>query len=289
MPVLTALAVMAGSTATSQAGPKSAPANGTTLAAYKTIDICNVPNANGNWTIYGEISVWNEGAIATVGLAIDDVVEIKVGKKFVILCNATILDPITEIAAGTTLATATVFKYACEIAPGSVSETDLIRNTANITIQNHSGNLGKAFGPSPKATWTDAFYCPEGSGDGCTFTQGFWGNKPDVIWPAPYDRAAAFYLSGQTWQEVMDTPVNVSQGYYQLAHQYIATVLNVANGASVPTGVQTTLDLALAWLTANAPGACTANGSCGTQKAWAAILDSYNNGLYPGGPAHCAE
>lgn len=80
------------------------------------------------------------------------------------------------------------------------------------------------------------------------------------MWPDPYSRDAVFY-SGQTWQQVMDTPVIVSQGYYQLAHQYIAAVLNNARGASVPTGVQTTLGLAYGWLIANDPSACTANGS----------------------------
>jgi hypothetical protein len=37
------------------------------------------------------------------------------------------------------------------------------------------------------------------------------------------------------------------------------------------------------------PSACTANASCGTQKDWAAVLDQYNNGLYPGGPGHCGD
>ena len=87
----------------------------------------------------------------------------------------------------------------------------------------------------------------------------------------------------------MDTPVNVSQGYYQLAHQYIAAVLNVANNACLPEGVQDTLELAIAWLQANAPTVCPTGGSCGTQKTWAAILDDYNNGRYIGGPEHCGD
>ena len=35
---------------------------------------------------------------------------------------------------------------------------------------------------------------------GCTYTQGYWGNKPGVVWPDPYSRDAVFFLSGQTWQ-----------------------------------------------------------------------------------------
>lgn len=121
----------------------------------------------------------------------------------------------------------------------------------------------------------------------CVRTQGYWGNKPGVVWPNPYSRTATFFLSGQTWQQVMDAPVNASTGYYQLAHQYIAAVLNQANGAAVPQGVQDVLNLAESWLGANGPSACTARGSCGDQKNWASILDTYNNGLYPGGPSHC--
>jgi hypothetical protein len=37
--------------------------------------------------------------------------------------------------------------------------------------------------------------------------------------------------------------------------------LNKANGASIPSGVQPTLDAANTWLLANTQAACTANGS----------------------------
>ena len=110
-----------------------------------------------------------------------------------------------------------------------------------------------------------------------------------MVWPAPYDRTNTFYLSGKTWQAVLDTAVSESQGYYQLAHQYIAAVLNIASGAGVPAGVQAVIDDANTWLTNYPPSACTAKGSCGIQKDLAAILDSYNRGLYPGGPLHCSE
>jgi hypothetical protein len=121
-----------------------------------------------------------------------------------------------------------------------------IRNVANVTILNHSNYAGTPYGPSPKATWTGGVPppCVQPLPGGCTYTQGYWGNKPGVVWPAPYDRNATFYLSGQTWQQALDTSVNVSQGYYQLAHQYIAAVLNEANGASVPSGVQDILNQA---------------------------------------------
>lgn len=290
--------------------------NGTTLAAYKTIDICAVDNAT--WRYSGEIAVWNEGAIDTEGFLITDWIQSKAfdaSGQFVNSIQVTNFNPLlTVIPAGTTQTTALTTKYTVD-APALVDS--YIRNSAQLTITNHSGQLGKPFGPNPKATYTGPLpppACDEGNNDGCTYTQGYWGNKPNVIWTEPYSRDATFFLATKngaciancggnpnddvyeqlpkTWQEVLDTSVNVSQGYYQLADQYIAAVLNMAkadNPAVPPAGVQTTLDLALAWLQVNAPSACTANGSCGTQKDWAKVLDDFNNGVYPGGPPHCSD
>lgn len=276
-----AAVVMAGGMAIAQKSGQ----NGTTLAGYKTLDICAVDD--NTWRYSGVITVWNSGAIDTVGFAVSDFIEYKPGNKWVKAFDVNIVYPVGfdgVIPAGTTKETATAFTYSED---GDPLE-GFIRNNALLTITNHSGQLGKAFGPNPKATYEgDVPPPPCGDNGGCTYTQGYWGNKPDVVWPAPYARGDVFFLSGQTWQEVMDTPVNVSQGYYQLAHQYVAAVLNKANGAPVPIGVQTTLDLAAAWLAANSPSACTGPGSCGLQKDWAATLDLYNNGEYPEGPGHC--
>jgi hypothetical protein len=267
-----------------QAAAAKSTNSGTTLAGYKTLDICAVDD--NTWRFSGVISVWNEGAIATVGFTINDFIENKTGTKFVKDYDVFVNAMPGEIPAGTTQTTALTFPYSIDAAPLAGT----IRNNASMTILNHSSSIGKPFGPNAKATYTGTIPPPPCNEEkGCTFTQGYWGNKPDVVWPDGFDRNATFLLSGQTWQQVLDTPVNVSQGYYQLAHQFIAAVLNQANGASVPQGVQDTLNLADAWLDANGPSACTANGSCGTQKDWAATLDLYNNGLYPDGPPHCAE
>jgi hypothetical protein len=284
--------------------------NGTTLAAYKTIDICTVDETQ--WLYSGIIALWNEGAVDTEGLAITDCIQNKTGSgQFQDVpgyCTSTFDPALTEIPAGTTQLTALTFAYSI---PGAPLTGD-IRNIAQITIMNHSGSLGTPKGPEPKATWTGGVPPPcARPPSGCTYTQGYWGSKPGVVWPAPYERTAIFFLATKngictancggnpnddvfeqlpkTWQEVLDTNVSVSQGYYQLAHQYIAAVLNIANGASVPQGVQDTLNLAQPWLAATAPSACTAGGSCGLQKDWAAILDLYNNGIYDGGPPHCSD
>lgn len=257
--------------------------NGTTLAAYKTIDICSVSSNPDIWRYSGEVSIWNQGAVDTEGLQITDFLQNKTGTDWqsgpVLLSLAG-----TVIPKGTTQLTAITFPYTWEGAalPGTV------RNVATITITNHSGSLGTPKGPEPKATFMGEIKpCENTNNGGCTYTQGYWRSKPGVIWPSPYSRTAAFYLSQQSWQQVLDTPPSASQGYYQLAHQYIAAVLNKANGASVPSGITTILDAANEWLNTHTQQACTANGSCGDQKNWAQILDDYNNGRYPNGPRHC--
>jgi hypothetical protein len=288
--------------------------NGTTLAAYKTIDICEVtpPNQDGTggiWRYSGEIAVWNQGAIDTSGFAITDCIQTKeAGGQYLDvpgLCM-TSFDPILhEIAAGTTQATADVYEYWVE---GAALDPVYIRNSAYLTILNHSGNIGTPYGPNPKATWAGGYPppCLTACG-GCTYTQGYWENHPES-WPSVFNPMGTFYLATKevciqncggspkddvyetqpaTCLDVLSTPVSESQGYYQLAHQYIAAVLNQASGACVPQGVQDTLVPAQQWLVSNDPSACTGPGSCGMQKDWAAVLDDYNNGVYPGGPLHC--
>ena len=254
--------------------------NGTTLQASKTIDVC--VNDDGSYTYSGVVSVWNEGALATQGLSIIDCVQNKVsGPVWTDNFCQQLNTSGTQIPAFTFESGATLFPYSASngLLPGD------IRNSAKVTILNHSGSIGTPTGPNPKATWTGEIGpCEEACG--CTFGQGHWSNTPGVVWPAPYDRNATFFLSGQTWQQVLDTPVG-GNAYYNLAHQYIAAVLNVANGACDPSGVEDTIDLATAWFEANTPAACTPGPSCGLQVTWAGILESYNSGTYPGGPSAC--
>lgn len=262
----------------------AAPANGTTLAGYKTIDICDI--GDGTWKYSGVISVWNAGAVWTSGLAIEDCIQFKAHDasgpfedfKCITITVSAQLPPYKSMAEATT------FPYSFDLA----AFDGYIRNSALITIMNHSGSLGTPKGPNPKATYDGPIPPPpcEGLTYGCAYTQGYWGSKPGVAWPAGYARIAGFYLSNKTWQEVLDSATK-GNGYYILAQQFIAAVLNKANGASVPDGVQTTLDLASTWFTTALPSACTAASSCGLQKDWAATLDLFNNGVYPGGPAHC--
>ncbi len=262
-------------------------ASGATLQASKTIDICLQPD--GLWRYSGEVSVWNDGLAATAGLQIYDCVQNKGnGPAFTNrYCEYLTQAGVVTIPGFASEIDGTVFPYSFEGAP----LTGTILNDALVQITNHSGKpAGTLFGPEPKATYAGTVPPPACRVEEpqCTYSQGYWESKPGVIWPSPLDRDSAFFISGQTWNTVATTPPG-GNGYYILAKQYIAAVLNAANGANVPSGVQDILNLAGDWFTSNAPSKCSTGGSCGLQTTWGTILETYNLGTYPGSPGHCGD
>ena len=87
----------------------------------------------------------------------------------------------------------------------------------------------------------------EEDGEGCSLTQGYWKTH-SAYGPAPYDATwaqigedADFYLSGQSYYDVLWTQPKKGNAYYILAHQFIAAELNVLNGTSVPSQVAAAL------------------------------------------------
>ena len=138
-----------------------------------------------------------------------------------------------------------------------------------------SGNAGHEFGTV--VTFYNRVLPPPPVG--CTFTQGYWKNHTNV-WPAPYSPGAPFFGSGQTWLQNFNTPPK-GNAYYNLSHQYMAAVLNGANGASAPAAVQAAIATSTAYF--NNP-----SGSTLTRQDLIDLsdtLDNYNNGL--GGVPHC--
>ncbi len=260
-----------------QAGGKS----GTTLAASKTLDICAVDVFT--WRYSGVISVWNEGAVDTQGLGIHDDLQNKPlgATQWGNFYPFDVPNP-GVIPKYTPTELATTYPYSYDLP----SEDGDIRNVASITILNHSGSIGTAKGPQPKATWLGGTPPACAPALGCTLTRGYWHVKPDVTWPAHYNRTDPFYLSGTTWDGIFEVQPHGNQ-YYILAVQYIAAKLNEANGAYVPTGIKDILGQSDNFFVNTLPSACGPGGSCGLDATWAGILDVYNNGHYPEGPPHC--
>ena len=131
---------------------------------------------------------------------------------------------------------------------------------------------------------------------GCTLTQGYWKTH-SKYGPAPYDDAWAlllpngedttFYLSGQSYYDVLWTNPRGGNAYYILAHQFIAAVLNRLNGASTTPAVNDALAWAADFFNTYTPSSTLSKSFRSTALNNAFVLDMYNNGFT--GPGHCSD
>jgi len=137
---------------------------------------------------------------------------------------------------------------------------------------------------------------------GCTLTQGYWkthndsfkgGAPTDDNWealPGGDAEETVFYLSGHTWFEVFWTAPK-GNAYYNLAHQFMAAVLNVQNGASTTPAVDSALTSADNFFETYTPTTFNNLGKKSQVRKdvlnWAGTLGSFNEGLI--GPGHCDE
>ncbi|MGI9530794.1 T9SS type A sorting domain-containing protein [Lutimonas sp.] len=139
---------------------------------------------------------------------------------------------------------------------------------------------------------------------GCTFTQGYWKNhseckrngngpKRDDTWDhigegeSP-ENSTIFFKSEQTYCDVFATqPSNKNGKYYILAHQYIATELNLYNNSD-PTDIAHIFKEASRFLEKYTPEDIRNNKNL-QEKAvkLGGTLDEYNNGKI--GPGHCDD
>jgi hypothetical protein len=120
----------------------------------------------------------------------------------------------------------------------------------------------------------------------CTFTQGYWKNHT-TVWPvSSLTLGANTYTQAQLLQ-ILGQPVQ-GNGSISLAHQLIATLVNIANGAS-PTAVQSCVNTAQSMLSAcganKIPPIGTCNLTTSSTSSTTQCLDNWNNGIT--GPGHC--
>lgn len=258
--------------ALAQSKPTAAP------AAMTTLDVCH-DETSGKWRYSGVVAMSGkslEGTIASVQYWIQNQTS---AAGYVDKFQAARLE--NGVLAAVDNATLTRFSIDAE--PLSLGT---VQNTARIALIDPLLPAQAPVRLEASHPVTEAV-CGCGAPKGCVRTQGYWGNKPDVVWPAPYSRNATFFSSGLTWQQIMDTPPAGGNAYIILAHQYIAAVLNRAAGASAPSSLQTIINNATAWFAGGTTLATCSASECATQKNWASILDTYNNGQYPGAPKSC--
>jgi hypothetical protein len=124
----------------------------------------------------------------------------------------------------------------------------------------------------------------------CTYTQGYWKNHEEA-WPpscTPMTLGNNSYTKAELLQ-ILREPVR-GNGAISLAHQLIATKLNICQGAN-PSAVSACVNAADALLSGCGANKVPPIGSCNlapnTTSATNQCLDNYNNGLT--GPGHCPQ
>lgn len=108
-----------------------------------------------------------------------------------------------------------------------------------------------------------------------TRTPGYWKTHPEE-WPEPYHPDDIFYLSGETYLQVLWHPP-IGDAYYILAHQFIAALLNKASGCPVPDDVEQILFEADLWFQTTRPPIKPNSQEGKKAIRWAERLDIYNN------------
>jgi hypothetical protein len=244
-------------------------------AVTSTLDVCQ-DAATGNYRYSGLVTI--AGKAAPLGSAVDYRIQNSVSAAGYQDVLSLPKIPGTEQGIVNPVSGATVFMFSGDAPPLTLGS---VRNASTVGFATQPGTV-----TSIGAAYTaQVCGCPV---VGCTHTQGYWSNKPGVVWRAPYDRSAPFYSSGLSWQQLFDTPPR-GNAYIILAHQFMAAALTKSTVASMPAGVQSAYFSAMAWFASGVTLGTCPQGGCALQKAWSATLDTYNNGVYPGGPAHCPD
>lgn len=127
-------------------------------------------------------------------------------------------------------------------------------------------------------------------GDGCTWSQGYWKNH--TPWPAPHAPSDLWFnIPTETWASAI-TGLNLPNNRnseVNLAKQYVAAMLNKANGASTSAttvidgnsmSIQQILDASTAFFNGQTPSVANT-----TLDKWKTALDNFNLGYI--GPGHC--
>jgi hypothetical protein len=174
------------------------------------------------------------------------------------------------------------FEYSYEIGPFGVCGTRDVDNTASFVATDDPTQTGSD-------SWTVTVTVP--CVDGCSLTPGYWKTHSSYG-PARYDDAWAnigedtiFFLSGQSYYQVLWTSPSGGNAYYILAHAYIAAKLNVLNGAGATAEVEAAIAYAEGFFSTYTPGQTLTRPVRNMAIANATVLDNFNNGLI--GPGHC--
>jgi len=168
---------------------------------------------------------------------------------------------------------------------GSVQTVNLGNTTGVVRMEVVLGT-----GATGSGAIDNIVFCPEPPKKGCVRTQGYWKNHASNS--KHYDKTwgqlegTKFFKTSYTYHSILNVPPK-GNAYYILAHQYVATTLNL-KVASAPASVLTAYAQATDFFKKYSPDDVAKNKALHTQATQlAGILDAYNNGKL--GPAHCPD
>jgi hypothetical protein len=251
-------------------------------AAVSTLDVCH-NELTGNWRYSGMVAISGKALKSTSVVGVDYWVQNSTSSAGFI--DTLRVPAINDTATLATTSAARLTRFDIEAPPLSLG---VLRNSSRIAIRDLLAPAAAPLLLQSNAELTQSVCgCPHPAG--CTRTQGYWKSKPGVIWPGSFSRGAPFFSSGLSWQQVLETPPQGGNAYLILAHQYIAAILNRAGGASAPSSLQSIINKSSTWFAGGTTLLSCSGSDCETQKNWSGLLDTYNNGNYPGAPQHCPE
>jgi hypothetical protein len=167
------------------------------------------------------------------------------------------------------------------------SSSPAVTDTATLT----ESDTGQTRSSGQKSVCIDLLTGVCGSA-GCTYTQGYWKThskygpaKRDSNWNC-VGEDTAFFNSGSTWYQVLNSTPAGGNAYYILAKQYIAAKLNQCKGADTSV-ISSDLTTAQNLLSTYTP---TSTLSAAVRQQFlntATKLDNYNKGII--GPGHCGD
>jgi hypothetical protein len=152
-----------------------------------------------------------------------------------------------------------------------IGSIDLPARSAQARVSNDQG---------AEFTFTNTFTPPD---PGCTFTQGYWKNHPEVWVGQSVTLGSTNYTQAQLLS-IFGRPVK-GNGLVSLSHQLIAAKLNIAAGAD-PTDAAAAIAAADALIGGLVvPPIGSGYLAPSSTASLTTALDNYNNGVT--GPGHC--
>lgn len=168
-----------------------------------------------------------------------------------------------------------------ETGVSTVHHEELLEGTSYVVrVRANASGSDAASAPSATVSATTL----QRGGQDCTYTQGYWKNHQEA-WPVGNVTLGTVNYTQAQLLQIFNQPA-AGNGLVSLSHQLIAAKLNIAQGASAPSGVLTAISQADAMIGGLVvPPIGSGSLSPGSTSGLTGTLDNFNQGIT--GPGHC--